>query len=96
MTTKNIDCAVDTQDDLGVYANAFRILQDGPDAILDFCLYSERENVAKIVSRIRVPPSFLGVIMDRLKEATEEDSVADTPRVFQFAPFVEGYKAGEK
>lgn len=71
MSTKTIACPVDTQGDYGVYANAFRVMQDGSDAILDFCLYSEQDNAAKTVSRVRVPPSFLGVILSRLKASVE-------------------------
>jgi hypothetical protein len=70
MTSKKVSCTVDTQSDLGVYANAFRVIQDGPEVILDFCLYSESENVAKTVSRVRVNPSFLEVITSRIEEAT--------------------------
>lgn len=71
MSTKTITCPVDTQGDYGVYANAFRIMQDGSDAVLDFCIYSEQDNAAKTVSRVRVPPSFLSVILSRLREAVE-------------------------
>jgi hypothetical protein len=69
--TKTIACPVDTQGDFGVYANAFRVMQDGSDAVLDFCLYSEQDNAAKTVSRVRVPPSFLGVILLRLQATVE-------------------------
>lgn len=71
MSTKTITCPVDTQGDYGVYANAFRVMQDGSDAVLDFCIYSEQDNAAKTVSRVRVPPSFLSVILSRLREAVE-------------------------
>ena len=69
--SKTISCPVDTQGDYGVYANAFRVMQDGPDAVLDFCVYSESENQARTVCRVRVPPSFLKVVLGRLQEATE-------------------------
>ncbi len=71
MDTKTISCPVDTQDDYGVYANAFRVMQDGSDAILDFCIYSESENQARTVCRVRVPPSFLKVVLARLHTAVE-------------------------
>ncbi len=74
MTSKKVSCAVDTQSDLGVYANAFRVIQDGSEVILDFCLYSESENAAKTVSRVRVNPSFLEVITSRIEEATSSGS----------------------
>ena len=70
MTTRNINCPVEMQEDVvyGEYANAFRIMVDGPDAILDFCLYSEETNKARVVSRLRVAKDFVGVIMARLDQ----------------------------
>ncbi len=72
--TKTVSCPVDTGGDFGVYANAFRVLSDGPDAVLDFCLYSEAEGVAKTVSRVRVSPSFLQVILARLGSAVRVET----------------------
>jgi len=48
-----------------------RVMQDGTDAVLDFCVYSEQDHAAKTVSRVRVPPSFLNVILARLRDAVE-------------------------
>jgi hypothetical protein len=78
MSTKTIACPVDTQGDYGVYANAFRVMQDGTDAILDFCVYSEQDHAAKTVSRVRVPPSFLNVILSRLRDAIEITEEGET------------------
>lgn len=50
----------------GVFANAFRVLPDGGEFLLDFLVYSQVENSAKVVSRIRVNPSVLAAIKDRL------------------------------
>lgn len=69
--TLTVSCPVDTRGDYGVYANAFRVLQDGPDVLLDFCVYSEQERSARVVSRIRVPPSFLLVVLARLQSSVE-------------------------
>jgi len=71
LSTKSISCPVETEDSYGVYANAFRVMQDGSDAVLDFCVFSEQDNAAKTVSRVRVPPSFLSVILSRLRDAVE-------------------------
>jgi hypothetical protein len=65
--TKDVSCPVDASlISYGEYANAFRVMQDGPDAVLDFCVYSEQDNRARVVSRVRVTPSFLKVILSRL------------------------------
>ena len=69
-STKNVMCPVDVPDSYGEYANAFRIMQDGNDVVLDFCVYSEQENTARLVSRVRVRPDFLEVVLDRLTAAT--------------------------
>lgn len=69
-STKNVMCPVDVPDSYGGYANAFRIMQDGNDVVLDFCVYSEQENTALLVSRVRVRPDFLEVVLDRLIAAT--------------------------
>ena len=82
MPTKNVSCPVDTQGDFGAYANSFRIMQDGSDIMLDFCLYSEAENAAKVVSRVRVSPSFLGVILTRLQEAWSLPDRPDQGRLY--------------
>ena len=72
--TKNVLCPVDVPDSYGDYANAFRIMQDGNDVVLDFCVYSEQDNKARLVSRVRIRPEFVGVILSRLKEATAPQS----------------------
>ena len=81
-STKNVSCPVDTQGDFGSYANAFRVMQDGNDILLDFCVYSEQDNKAKVVSRVRVPPTFLAVILSRLQEALNIDHRPDQGRLY--------------
>jgi len=79
MKSKNVECGVDSGTNLyGEYANAFRIMVDGPDAILDFCVYSEQDNSAVVVSRIRVHPNFLPVVLERLQQSL---TLHDTPNV---------------
>lgn len=82
MSTKNVTCPVDTQGDYGSYANAFRIMQDGNDVVLDFCIYSEQDNAAKVVSRVRVPPTFLTVILKRLQAAMQVPELETTGRLY--------------
>ncbi len=81
-STKNVSCPVDTGGDYGSYANAFRIMQDGNDILLDFCVYSEQDNAAKVVSRVRVHPTFLGVILARLQEALSIPNPPDQGRLY--------------
>ena len=70
MTTKNVTCPVDLQGDyVGEYTNAFRIMQDGTDVVMDFCVYSEHDHAAKVVSRLRMSPTFLSSILERVKNA---------------------------
>ena len=62
-----VECpvAVDPELALGVYANAFRVLDAGDEqCLLEFLVYSETENRAAIVDRIPVKKSFLPVIRD--------------------------------
>lgn len=57
----------------GEFANAIRIVHDGgDDYFVDFCVYSTQENVAKVVSRIRVSRGFLPSIQHRVHEALHE------------------------
>jgi hypothetical protein len=68
MGTKNVDCHVEPDASFGEYANSFRVLDDGggSEVLLDFCVYSGRDNRARVVSRIRVPLELLQVIRDRI------------------------------
>jgi len=67
-TSKNVSCSVQNSNtNFGEYANAFRILFDGAEVLLDFCIYSEEEGIAKLVSRVRVSETFLEVMLDRIK-----------------------------
>lgn len=53
---------------LGCFANAFRIVEGGTseECLLDFLVYSEREGKAQVVSRVRIRPTLLASIRDRL------------------------------
>lgn len=64
------ECPVEVAPELrlGCFANAFRVVEGGfpGECFLDFLVYSEREQKAQVVSRVRVCPSFLVCIRDRL------------------------------
>ncbi len=69
LNNRRIDCPVNVspEKEMGEFANAFRILKDvGSEWFLDFLIYSERENVATVVARIRVQEGMLKAIRDRL------------------------------
>ena len=52
---------------VGVYANAFRVVPDVDKVFfLDFLVFVKEDNVAYVVSRIRVTLDMLGVITDSL------------------------------
>ncbi len=58
---------------LGVFANAFRVLQDtGQDFFLDFLVFSGIEKKAVLVSRIRVNMAFLPAVRERLSTTLTE------------------------
>jgi len=78
--SRRVHCEVDVKEGVqyGVYANAFRVLDEGDgDAVLDFCLYSATESKAVVVSRVRVKRDFLGSVRDRLSESLGE--ITETP-----------------
>lgn len=58
---------------LGVYANAFRILDEAvgtePDkCLLEFLVYSQTEDLAKVVGRVLVKKGLLPAIRDQITE----------------------------
>jgi len=58
---------------IGEFANAFRIVADTEEEVfVDFCVYSASENVARIVSRLRVRKDFLPLMGIRIQEAVDE------------------------
>lgn len=74
MAYKNVHCDVEDPEDLyGTFANSFRITQDGSEILLDFCVYSERENRARVVSRVRVSAEFLPIIHQKIGSSLKVD-----------------------
>jgi len=58
---------------LGVYANAFRIVDEvvdeDPDrCLLEFLVYSKTEDLAQVVGRVRVKKGLLPAIRDQITE----------------------------
>ena len=57
----------------GEYCNAFRVVTDSQtEVLLDFCIYSARENKARCVARVRVNTSFLAEIHERMGHGLTE------------------------
>lgn len=78
MDIKNIKCPVEAPEAFGEYANAFRIVPaGGNDLFLDFCIYSEQSNKAKVVARVRCTPAFVDVMMQRIQSTSPEPPSSD-------------------
>lgn len=62
------DINIEPHQELGVYANAFRVLDgDVPSRVfLEFLLYSPTVNRALVVTRLRVPRKLLPIIVNQL------------------------------
>lgn len=86
MSKKNVSCPVEMKDSFGDYANAFRVMQDGSDVVMDFCLYSEQENKAKLVSRVRVNAEFLDIVVARIAEAMSGNEGSVEQRILYIMP----------
>lgn len=56
----------------GPFANAFRLLPDGAEFLLDFLTYSEQESSAVLVARVRVCKGLLVAMKDRLARSLVE------------------------
>jgi len=67
---KLVDCEVTIPEHLriGAYANAFRIVQDGSQFLLDFVKYSPGEHVGEVVTRVRIKPELVELVRDRLSQ----------------------------
>ena len=64
----------------GEFANAFRVVEEaGDDCFLDFLVYSEQEQEATVVSRVRIRREFLSAICDRLGEAMINFATTEGP-----------------
>ena len=87
MDIKNITCPVEAEEGFGEYANAFRILSaGGNDLFLDFCVYSEQSNKAKVVARVRCTPDFVEVVRNRIVEASPEPEPINSNKLYFVLP----------
>lgn len=71
MIDLRVNCPVVFCDDerFGTFANAFRVLLASPDEVmLDFCVYSPTENVARVVSRVRVSRQVACIVDARVRD----------------------------
>jgi hypothetical protein len=80
---EHIDINVGEGVKFGVFANAFRVVEDlGTDCLLDFMVYSAAEKEATVVARVRVRRDFLEGIRGKLGDAIatfgEENGVVET------------------
>lgn len=67
-----VDCEVEEDDRVfGEYANAFRVVREGDELLLDFCLY--QDDRAKLVRRIRVTNGMFKAMVERLVEEGQEE-----------------------
>jgi hypothetical protein len=74
MPKEQVTCAISVQPhvEVGSFANAFRIVPDGSEYILDFLVYSKEAQQALVVARVRVAEVFLAAILLRLSQSLTE------------------------
>jgi hypothetical protein len=86
---KNLDCPVDElEGDLyGTFANAFRLRVDGQEVLVEFCVWSESQNRARVVSRVRVAQDFLPVVHQVIGQSL---NLSDGPPMLFVMPPVQG------
>lgn len=89
-----VTCPVEMGDcsPFGEYANSFRVFSDNAgELLLDFCVYSSRDNKARLLARVRIPTTFLNDIQGRIGrtldgiKANKEQSNTPTP-IYLFRP----------
>lgn len=72
---QDVDCTIQGENCFGEYVNAFRILHDGIDILLDFCVYSQDLGTAKLVTRLRVTKEFLDILLNRVMETIQHSQL---------------------
>lgn len=82
----NLPVTVPPELRLGTFANGFRFSGDGGDVFLDFVCYSEQEQIASVVCRVRVHPAFLVDMRDRLVNSLQELQTTSPPPVVDLTP----------
>ena len=68
---KTVDCEVEEDRVFGEYANAFRVVHEGDEMLLDFCIY--HNDCAKLVRRLRVTQPLFRAILERMVEESRVD-----------------------
>ena len=88
MAFKNVtDCPIDLPEDpYGSYANAIQLSSDGNEILIDFCVYSETENRARVVSRVRVAQAFLPIILQKIEHDLQLTSPKNLAQLFVMPP----------
>jgi len=61
----------------GVFANAVRILPDGDELLLDFCVFSQQDQQADVVSRLRIHKSLLPQLQQRIAEVLKAPGMGE-------------------
>ena len=90
MGFKNVSCTVEgLPDPFGEFANALRLVEDGSEVLIDFCLYSQSDNAARVVSRVRVSQEFLGVIQEKIAGAFQHQPDKDDVIYLLQSPSIE-------
>lgn len=67
-TLRNPRVTIAVDHALGIFANAFRVLEgmSPGGCVLEFLVYSQNEDRAQVMSRVRVPKSLLPQIRDQI------------------------------
>jgi hypothetical protein len=68
-THRRINAQIDLgqQPPTGLYANAFRVLEEGSRCVLEFLVFSGVEQKAYSVCRVRLRPEFVPIVRDHLQ-----------------------------
>lgn len=70
---KNVKCPIaPPEEPYGTFSNSFMVSGDGAEVLLDFCLFSEAEGKAKVVSRVRLSRSFISVVHQKLGDTLKD------------------------
>lgn len=88
MAYKNVDCPVEgpAEDPYGTFSNAIQLSVDGAEVLIDFCVYSEAENKAVVVSRVRVSQDFLPIIHQKIGQDLRVVEQEDKSLLFVMPP----------
>jgi hypothetical protein len=83
-----VECEVEGESEFGEYANSFRVVHEGDELLLDFCLYQDGR--AKLVRRLRVTRGLFGAIVERMVEERRADLMMEDGRLVHDGVVAEG------